>query len=389
MALTIASNIPLFSLSGNPIKVQVNTDNLLDYGSRRSFYNIILNVYDDSGYTPELIKSLSAEPDDDGNAWFDLASAFTDLEPTFNEELAWDDPVQADTGAVKKFYFTLAEGYGIPYVEQSESFTSGDYYVMPGGVSDWVIRELEDTSSTWYSQISASNVWLTNRPDNKRVKVAQPEQLRFIHLGSAAQTGKLLCERLLSTGSTELVELWEGTLQPYTAYSVLATREFCAGSGYRYSLWMEGESASLTNRATFEIDNAKPDNTRFIVFRNSLGGFDCLAITGKFLTEIEVQTNEFQSPVVTQLRDALEPGQERAMGIKYLTGAIGWQSSDEMEWLTELLISETRYLQIGTRFDSVIITPGRKAIASDGSEPRSIDLEMVVGVPDFFFLNQT
>ena len=106
------------------------------------------------------------------------------------------------------------------------------------------------------------------------------------------------------------------------------------------------------------------------------------------LNEIEVQTTTFYTPEVDQLRNALSPGQERSLGIKYLTGSVGWKSNEELDWLTELLLSEQRYILIDNLTESVIIAPERKQTGGDGNEPKTMNLELIIGVPDFFFLTR-
>ncbi len=385
MALTILTDLPLLSLNGNPMKVKVNTDNLLDYSTRRPFYTIILNIYDKSD--DSLIKSLSAEPDDDGNVWFDLANAFYDLKPTLFYNFKFSD-FHKDTNDIRKFYFKLAEGYGIPYIEQSESFTSNDYYVIPGGVSDNILKTYYNDGTSFYYEITnVKNIFLTNQPDRKTVLTEQPEILRYFHNHSSNRTVDLKSRRLLPNGTTETVTVESATMSAYSLYSINAMPSNCRGlEAIEYTLWLEASGVVISNELTYILDNFIPDNTRYVYFQNSLGGFDCVALTGKMLNEIELQSATFFTPLVNQLRDVLEPGQERALGIRYLTGTVGWKNKEEMEWLTELLLSEQRLLVTGSWFETVIITPDRRQTSSDDNVPQTMNLEMIIGVPDFFFL---
>lgn len=385
MALTVSESLPLISLAGNPMKVKIHTDNLFDGETRRSFYTIILNVYNSSN---ALIRSLSEEPNDSGDAWFNLSEAFLNLKPTLTHPITQVSPVVADTVAFSQFYFKLAEGYGIPYVEQAESVTSENFYAIPGGVSDWYLRKLIAANSTFYDQLLVQNIWLTNQPDGKAVFSDQPEQLRFFHVSSASQTASLMVKRLNTAGVETYATLWTGTLSAYTIYSVLASPEFCALSDtIWYSLYFSVGTAKITNEAKFTINKAKPDNTRYVLFQNSLGGFDCAALTGKMTTELETSTVDFVSPEISKLREALVPGQERSLGVKYISGTIGWKDSEELQWLSELLHSENRQLVVNTTdLESIVISANRNLIDDDTNAPKTFSIEAAIGVPDFFFL---
>jgi len=390
MALTITETLPLISLAGNPMKVKIHTDNLFNNAVRRYFYTLILNIYDENNV---LLKELSAEPDDSGDAWFNLDEAFTGIKPTIaspfdNVDFNSQESVVADATACKKFYFKLAEGYGVPYVEQAESVTSGNFYVIPGGLPDWYLRKLDTANSTFYAQLLLSNIWLTNQPNVKTVFTDQPEQLRFLHLNAAQQNASLVVERLDHDGAVTTETLWTGTLEPYTIYTVLASPDFAAESDtVKYTLYMVVGSTKITTDATFILDNAKPENTRYVFFRNSLGSFDCAALTGKMVSDLETMTVDFVTPEISKIREALMPGQERAEGIRYLTGSIGWKSGEELEWLSELLLSETRYLVAQDNdLETIIISPDRRSIGNDSFAPKTFNIEAVIGVNDFFFL---
>lgn len=386
MSLTISENIPYLSLAGNPIKVKIHTNNLFDGATRRPFYTIILNVYDSGS---NLLRELSEEPNDSGDAWFNLSDVFETLKPTLSHPLEPDSPVQSDNivnVSIGKFYFKLAEGYGIPYVEQAESATSGNYCVIPGGLPDWYLRKLSVGNTTFYDQLLTQNIWLTNQPAVKTVFPDQPEQLRFFSLSNQTVTYEV--KRLNSNGLETYHTLWSGSLEASSLYSFLASPEFCAASDtVMYTLYLNANGTKITNDAVFSIEKAKPHNTRYVLFQNSLGGFDCAALTGKMVTELETSTVDFSTPEISKIREAFVPGQERSLGIKYLTGTIGWKNNDELEWLSELLHSENRQLVVNeSDLESIVISADRRKIADDTNAPKTFSIEAIIGVEDFFFL---
>lgn len=386
MALSVTENLPLLSLSGNPMKIKIHTDNLFDGLTKRPFYNIIVNIYSS---TNTLIRSLSEEPNDSGDAWFNLADAFTELKPELVHPIQPNSPVVSDSLATTKFYVKIAEGYGVPYTEQPESAASGNYYVIPGGLPDWYLRKLVQGNTDFYSQLVLQNIWLTNQPYMKKVFTDQPEQLRFFHLYAATRTASLIVSRLNSNGVTSVHTLWTGNLSPYTMYSVLASPSFCAlADTVSYTLYFVVENTKITDEAKFAIETAKPDNTRYILFQNSLGGFDCAALTGKMTTDLETSTNDYVNPEISKIREALVPEQSRALGVKYISGSIGWKDSKEMEWLSELLHSNNRKIVVNaTDLENITISADRRKIGDDSNAPKTFNIEAIVGVPDFFFLD--
>lgn len=386
MALTITDNLPLVSLQGNPMKVKIHTDNLFDGINRRPFYTIILNVYSS---TNTLLRTLSEEPNNSGDAWFNLSEIFASLKPTITHPIANETPVVLDSTASQQFYFKLAEGYGVPYVEQAESTTSSNYYVIPGGLPDWYLKSLANGNTTFYEQLLNQNIWLTNQPDIKNVYADQPEQLHYFSVSSSNQTASLKVKRLSNLGVETTATLWTGTINAYSHYVFKSSPAFCAiASTVKYTLYLEVGSTKITDDAVFVIDSVKPENTRYVLFRNSLGGFDCVALTGKMVTELETSTLDFVTPEISKIREALVPGQERASAIKYLTGTIGWKTPDELAWLSELLHSEDRRLVVNTTdLETIIIGAERRKIGDDTFAPKTFNIEAVIGVTDFFFLS--
>lgn len=384
MALTIAQNIPLLSLAGNPMKVKIHTDNLYDGETRRPFYTIILNVYSQSN---SLLRQLSAEPDSNGDAWFNLSEIFESLKPTLKYPMATTLPITADTNACTQFYFKLAEGYGIPYTEQAESLTSSTYYVIPGGLSDLFLRKLAYANTNFYQQLQAQNIWLTNQPANKVIFADQPEQLRFFHLNAANQTASIKVRRLSNLGVESTITIWNGTLFPYTNYSVLASPAVCAlENTVSYAVYFEINGAPASNEATFIVEKAKPSNTRYAYFQNSLGGFDCVALTGKMLTEIEAATVDFLTPEIEAIRESLMPEQGRASAIKYLTGTVGWKTDSELMWLSELIHSENRKLVLDDDYcATMVLAMDRTQVGADSYAPKTFSIEAAIDVADMYY----
>lgn len=385
MSLTIAEVFPQVSLAGNPIRVKIHTDNLYEGSTRRPFYTIILNVYNSSN---TLLRSLSEEPDNAGDAWFSLSSIFSELAPTNLYPVYKTLPIKPDSIAVASFYFKLAEGYGTPYVEQPESTTSDSpYFVIPGGLPSWYIRRMEYNNTNFYQQLLAQSQWLTNQPANKTVYPDQPEMLRIFNMESAEVEYRV--KRISTTGEQTTATLWTGQLNSHTLYTFLASPVLCAlPNTAKYSVYLTANGEAISNEASFVVENCKPESTRYIIFQNSMGGFDCTPLTGKISTELETYAIDYTIPEITTLRESLTIKQGRATGAQYLIGSVGWKTDSELEWLSEMLLSESRYLVLDEFFTvPITIIADRRPIGDNGFNPKTFSIDAEIDNLDSYFAN--
>jgi hypothetical protein len=113
-----------------------------------------------------------------------------------------------------------------------------------------------------------------------------------------------------------------------------------------YMCWLVNEANKVVSKIyTYEVDRDVYEETRFVIFRNSLGGYDTLAATGMCAEQLVVNKEyaerhrPFES--VASFADNVV---NLATGVRELTINTGWLKSDEREWLEELALSEECYL---------------------------------------------
>ncbi|HUW07856.1 MAG TPA: hypothetical protein VMW01_16540 [Williamwhitmania sp.] len=380
--LTVSQIIPSLSLSGNAMRIAITSDNVIDSatGNRRAFYTILLRVL----LNGEELWVDSVEPDENGVSQFDIQSV---VDAAIKPTLQYPFPagiVSQDTGAVGTLTFQIAEGFGIPFTISAYSNVSGTFLVIPGGCSDWYLKQLEAANSSFAQQIQSSNMFLTNSP-KRRIASDTLLIVRCINGTAGSSTVTLKGNKTLADGTTEEVILWTGTMLAGKLYDFdISPAHFTNAVAYTVLL-NDFNDNPLTQTLSFEVITENLLQSRSIIFRNSLGGWDTITATGQFIGELDLQRTVFNTPVVSRFRNALETGSDRALGIRYLKGNIGFMSNEELEWMQELALSEEVYMVTERGLEKVVLQTDKVVISSDDIGPKSMAIEAIVGISDFFF----
>lgn len=382
MALTTTQLLPSLSLAGNAMRIAISSNNVIDSltGNRRPFYNIFLQVY--NGAT--LLFEDSIEPDTNGVSTFNISPV---VSAAIKATLTY--PMSAfvveDSGAVAVLTFKMAEGYGIPFVKGAFQDIAGSTLAIPGGCADWYLKQLEEANSDFGTQLFASNQFLTSQPQQRTVLPASFIILRAI-TGINGGTISLKAIKTIADGTISTVTLWSGTLEAYKLYDFNVSPSKLSDA-VSYSVWLHNNESNkaITPVHTFVVSQTSALQQRNIIFRNSLGGWDTACATGKFITEMELQRTTFNNPVISRFRDTLEPGADRAMGIRFMKGSIGFLNNEELEWLQEMGMSEEVYMVTERGLEKIVVKVDRWIIADDDLAPKTIAIEAIVGNSDFFF----
>lgn len=114
----------------------------------------------------------------------------------------------------------------------------------------------------------------------------------------------------------------------------------------KYMVWLTNEEGKVvSDMVTFVVDRTKYEDVRFIVFRNSLGGYDTLPIVGSVTESLKVtkDISEVYRPYGAPASFS-ETVINEVTGRKELILNTGWLSKAEREWLQELAVSEDVYI---------------------------------------------
>ncbi|MDD2279472.1 MAG: hypothetical protein PHS05_10470 [Bacteroidales bacterium] len=244
--ITVTRDIGLASMVGNPIMLWVNTNNHTTGGSPRPFYTLFLELFlEDPSLGGDPYDTLSIQPDDDGNGYFDLAPLLSPLvKPTLPWQMPGNFEPQKDANAVVSFWVRLRDGYGIPFVVRSVEYTSEEYVAIPGGFDDAVLQGIENAESDGYSFISDHGLLLTSQPRCKRTALGAVEYLRYFNPSKTAENVKLMLREHKLDGSNSDTELWDGSLDALSLYSFNVSPELLNlnAQTVKWDIWLELES---------------------------------------------------------------------------------------------------------------------------------------------------
>lgn len=286
------------------------------------------------------------------------------------------DPAQTELSVcpdlVRPYYVkTRFEEAGTPLGEK----TLPVEYVLKGRLDTEQFPGWKDLFFTTY--LDATRKFLTWQPQDKLVDRQQPEFLYFlVNFTPAPTLLTLRCRVYYADGSGETYTVRSlANVGQYQVYGVpvgvaalgLAAKETAAGKeAFRYEVWLnnqDGHQVSEVRR--YLINRAYQRNVRYLLFANSLGGFDTLRCTGQVSESIALTTRLAQQPLETSyLPASSEVFVTSKTGDRLLTVATGLRDGDEVNYLAELAYSPEVYVLTAEGLVSLVATEGGFALRS-------------------------
>ncbi|MVM36472.1 hypothetical protein GO730_00420 [Spirosoma sp. HMF3257] len=215
---------------------------------------------------------------------------------------------------------------------------------------------------------------MTWQPTEKWVETAQPEFLYYlVNFAPKPSELWLRVDLAYSDGTVETLTPQKITaVSQYSVYSIpvgftalgLPARETATGKQVlSYQVWLSNESAQrLSEVRTYNVNREYEPNTLFLLFANSLGGYDTLRCTGQTGRAITVKGTAAQRALAPDyLPTSAELFSRDRRGEKVLTVNTGLLDGDALDYLTELAISEEIYLVCQEGF--VALVPSETALA--------------------------
>ena len=150
-------------------------------------------------------------------------------------------------------------------------------------------------------------------------------------------------ESVSSIGDVEYMNVYQVPVGPLAAGVITdanakATDKRCTS----YMVWLVNEAGAIVSeRKMFKIDWRYFRSKRFILFENSLGGWDSLAATGDYIDQLNVlqQDAERQRPYSATATFA-ERTVESVEGIRQIEITTDWINDAERKWLEDLAMSK-------------------------------------------------
>jgi hypothetical protein len=388
--ITVTRDLPLISLSGNPMVIEVNTDNDWDGYAPRDFYTLFLDLYIYVNDAYVFLHTFSIQVDEDGNGSFDISSIVNrQMSPSVLWPLDVSHLSGKDAAAVVRLAYKISEGYGIPFVTQEPEIDNTDYYAIPGGFSDSLLEEIENLDSDQLTYIETEKMFLTNIPTGKRVALNQPECVRWLNSSEAAATVKVIVKEYAFTDdSTTVTQITTLSLEALSLYSFNVTPGIAftpAADTYKWEIYLTNSSDVVISEVLeYRFPDLPVTNERFFIFQNSLGGFDTARAVSSFIGEAENEAPAAYLPIKTTLRNSLTPVQDRYASINVVKGSFGYLTNNELAWLIELLHSEQKYMVSGSSLLPATRRTSSMPYVSD-QPPATVEIEFVVGVADMFY----
>jgi hypothetical protein len=342
--LTVPSGT--FHLSGNPLWVLISGATV---PAGATNYKVLCKVTSTDGV---LIGGpfIDAKAPVSGEALFDV-SGYTDqpVEKLFEWPLSGGiNPYPDDT---LDMTFTPGESYIDEDGELVENWgsSSAGNYVVKGGVSFRELGEFNDGNSSFYDEYVTAGKFLTRMPNNQVVHPYQPSKLWLLH--DASETGELNISAVYDDSSSYLCQNNHGLYQnimheinvmPYHADSTNMKPVKNNGSKM---LYYEVFIADKTETRRFYVDHTYHEQCNYLFFLNSLGGVDCVWLSGEVSKGFKTETVQAIKPFAID-----GSAKDRTMIVASRTGQrtwkinTGWKSQTEIEGMKDLLLSKQVWL---------------------------------------------
>ncbi|WP_138993969.1 DUF5977 domain-containing protein [Larkinella sp. C7] len=223
-------------------------------------------------------------------------------------------------------------------------------HVIKAGIDEINFAEYKDHFFTKF--VGEGKRFLTWASNDKRVHVDQPEFLYWLTNGSPIPTQlNLRCRVEFADQTNELFTAAKlDTVSAMTVYS-LAVGYKALGLEEKenqvigWRVWLEDQAGTrLTEIRSYWLDQDYRRQVRFILFANSLGGFDTLYLTGRGEESVKVvRSISDRYPDYSYLPSYAETVINATTGERQLTVSTGWLTKESREYLQELLLSKEVY----------------------------------------------
>jgi hypothetical protein len=228
-------------------------------------------------------------------------------------------------------------------------------YVMKGALS---VEQSAGWRDAFFTvALSQSRQFLTWQPTEKWVDVAQPEFLYYlVNCLPKPQELRLRVDIYYQDGTYDAMTAQRmTTVSQYTAYSIpvgftalgLPAREASQGKlVHSYKLWLSNESNQRVSEVrTYYVSRDYHANLLYLVFANSLGGYDTLRCTGQTARSLTVRGTDVQRSLppnyLPTTAELLKLGRS---GERTITVATGLRDGDSLDYLSEIMLSEEVYV---------------------------------------------
>lgn len=308
----------------------------------------IEQVRDAGDYGTAPVAKLTATQSASGFFVFDL-SAILDGYVEDDQPPASGTSISATQLPLRRYKFKYCEAYGSPIAPFSIT-TSSAYFAFFGR------RELESAGT---SNNSFSDTFLTGRPLTKNLWRAQQDYIYFLVDRRNTVTVTVVAYDSAGGGLAS----YPITVPSYSGWTVLKIptspdQLSLHADTYRYTMQIQYGSPSTSRTYTFYVKHKCPDHSTYLLFRNALGGYDSLPVTGR-----TTATGAFSSEMGEQILPANYTEQSREtltynhMGADEFDMHTGWVFTKlEVEYYArQFMMSENILMPGGEGFRPMVL----------------------------------
>lgn len=355
-------------MTRNPIVVIADPAVLAPLASRIDLrYYLQLHIqksFQNSSFKDLPMQEASEKPIPDNST--SSPGAYYEIQTRIDDDLSATPPVYGDRAIsicpdlTRQYYYTIERWNGDTLLN-TESTTT-----MWAIRAQMAMRHYSMYKDVFFTQvIGPTGKFLTWQPDAKLVRVDQPERLYFLTNFTPTPKSMLLRVRVCYTDNSfdTFTAMQVDNVTPMTVY--------CMPVGFTdlnlsarpkavlwYEVWVCNENTEVVSETRmFRVDRKVYESARFIVFQNSLGGYDTLRCVGSATESVTVSRQILERftdyDYLPTVSDVLI---NSVTGERQITVNIGnWLSAEYRTYLEELMLSEDFYIVDGEEF--IPLTP--------------------------------
>lgn len=374
------------SISGAPSGTTlVITQPGVDVQVRENF-KFVVQIFKES-LSDELLGEDMLDVDDNLQAYFDIAEyirAEVISDFTFPES---SDCLIKHPESMVKLYVRRAEMYGnIPAVKALE--VEDSVYAIVGGIDFTRLAVYNTAGTSWYDRFIYNKMFLTWQSKTKYISTDQTEKLYFLNKSESAITLNLVAKLYWSNGlsQSQVVDTldctYPGIVECNVGYSNLTDPD--PDLLTKYEIWIEDAAGLvISEKRTFYIDHNSYPYKRYLIFENSLGGWDTVRFLGKTTREAVYQRQI--SSTINEYNFSLEDGQVvQGKALESLKQQMntGWISASYKDYLRELMVSRQVYEIYGNMLLPVVVTNSDLFISKDDETLYNMKVELLHAFTD-------
>lgn len=386
MAITITRNPAGVSLTGNPITFEALSDL---YGSK-DFLKLNIRIEKQVGESWVSVGGKVLAPNTLASAKFSVEKF---LETEIKSAFTW--PVSTFIIAAYNQRVVYRAVFWESYFENGMRLTTDEvfsetFWAMNGGVDEEMEAEMNDTGTNFQAYWLENGKFLTWMPRTMTVGANQPLKLYYLALPGSGTVIKLKYKYVLngenyigtahSTGINSGI-VYELNVGPNVFNSLIY------GSS-AYFVWLENENGEhISETFTFNVDRNTYQRNTYLLFKNSLGGYDTLWCRGLLTKGHKISSTTVErsraidisgsDPTITILKNS------RQALFTLSTGII--KNALEFDWLEEFFASEKIYTLENNYAYNVVLETNNYSGDSDFREPRSVKFTFKSGFVKKFF----